>query len=389
MADLLDKYRQKATKMSDLKTQDRMSGYSKGGDVNYLTVDDGENRFRIFPPHANGGKTFCEPKCVSWLSLEVEEYEGGKKTGEKKIKRKPVMNSIVHSGGLIDKDLIDSYVAYAEKRFEEMFESEADRKTAMEKIRDNRTGVASKRSWAMYAYKYIQSKPIFGLLEISNGTKKKVNELILTLDSAENPLATDPLSDIDEGICLIINKKGAGLQTEYSVDFHSSRKSKFSVDLIPTPLTIDDLTTLESHKSLKDTFFGVFTDRMFSQQLEGLQRFDEESGFNFMQEEAFIQEMESISDLVGKFAKKYEPKVQAEEKEETKEEEVKKLPKTSVKSFKVEAKEEEVETENEEEPFEADYEVEEKSEEQPKVESAADKLAKIKAQMEARRNKGV
>ena len=191
MSSILDKYRKKKVAVDALKQQHKASGFGGGSNdrADFLSIDDGSNRFRVFPPHLDdGGETFTEPKCVSWLSVEVDEYDdAGNKTGDKVRKRKPVFNSAVHGnpaiavensdGKTVRLDLIEMYIDFAKEKLKESFDRKADYDEQVEMMYDWQTGIYPKKGWVFYAFKYIQDKSIFGLLEISNGLKKKINEL--------------------------------------------------------------------------------------------------------------------------------------------------------------------------------------------------------------------
>jgi hypothetical protein len=380
MSQLLEKYRQKKTQMADMRSQDKSVPFSSGNSdrAEYLSIDDGENRFRIFPAHLEGGgSTFTEPKSVHWLTVNVDEYnEKNEKTGETVQKRKPVFNTIVHGNPAIGRDIIEEYIEFAKERLAEMYDKKSEREEAINTMYDWKVGIHAKASWVMYAYKFVQNKPIFGILEISNGVKKKINELITTLDTPDTPLVTDPLSDIDDGICIVIKKSGVNLKTTYAIEFHSERKGKFNVEMLPTPLTMDDIAILERYDSLHKMFNNVYSTRHFEMQLDGLRHFDEEvTGWNFMEDPAFIDKMEEINDLVQKYAKKVRSEDDQDESQKEESSESQEKLKTSSKAIK-----EAPQSDNSSEDGENNTEDQEQDQKQPeKALTPQERLALLKA----------
>jgi len=113
MSNLRNKY--KATNSDALKNKireedDHMNEYFSGR-AGYHDIDDGKNKFRLYPNH-DPNEVFSVMKVVHWVSIENDEGDMG---------RRPVFNSRIHGG--TDFDLFDSYIK-ASKRF--MAENEDD-----------------------------------------------------------------------------------------------------------------------------------------------------------------------------------------------------------------------------------------------------------------------
>jgi hypothetical protein len=86
-----------------------------GAKAGYHIIDNGDNKFKIFPYHPDGGgESFAECKCVVFLDCKVpkRDSEGKEIEGEYEIKRKPIFNSKIHAGILLD--IVDESVLIAD-----------------------------------------------------------------------------------------------------------------------------------------------------------------------------------------------------------------------------------------------------------------------------------
>ena len=100
----------KATSLKSLVGENTRAGY--------LNVNEGENKFRIFPAFP-GEKTFIYEKSTSFLPRIVKDES----SGEEEIKRKPVFNAKVHSNS--SRDLVEEYIKYlTDKAEKEVGDSE-------------------------------------------------------------------------------------------------------------------------------------------------------------------------------------------------------------------------------------------------------------------------
>jgi hypothetical protein len=396
---MIDRSKYRSAPIQELKNLDSEMGQRRGfaksfdrGD--YHSIDSGDNKFRIYPAHLSSkSPIFWRPKSVSWLTVWVDKYdENNKKTGEKEQKRRPVFNSDIHGPReLSNVDLIKAYIDYAKKRIEELYEGEAEQKAAKDLLYNWKTGLSPKMSWVMYADKYDnKGQKKLGILEISNSIKKQFNELASQSEGQQDVVSTDPFTDPNEGISVIISKTGEKLDTKYKVELESVRKGKFALEYVPTPLEDEDLEKMEKFESLENLFSNNFTVRHFEMQLDGLNHFDEEFQFGFLAEDEFIVKMEEIKDLVLKYAKKTESKEDVNEEEE----EVVEKKQTSTPTPRRSASVKQVESKKEEDPEEEEDEEEEpqtkpirrevpRQEESPeKTTSTAERLAAIRAKLQ-------
>ena len=96
-------------KVSDDVNKTMRVNNSNRGD--YLTIDEGINVFRLFPPHNPDEPTF-QPTVVYWLDCRVpkQDAEGNPIEGEFEWKRRPIFDSRIH--GNTQKDIIDEYIKF-------------------------------------------------------------------------------------------------------------------------------------------------------------------------------------------------------------------------------------------------------------------------------------
>jgi hypothetical protein len=302
----IDRSKFKAAPISAMKKLDgelgQRKGYSNYQKVGYHTIDSGDNKFRIYPPHPEQKEpVFWFPKSVAFLSLETDLYdEKGEKTGQKEIKRRPVFTSDIHGPKeLAGKDLIKMYIEYAKAQFTNIFETPDEIKNASDLLYNWKVGVAPKLSWIMYADKYDEKgQKTLAVLEVGNGVKKKINELASEMDTGDSPVAVDPFTDPEDGIAIIVSKNGEGLQTEYKVNLESKKLSKLNISFVPTPLTDSDLEKFIEFKSLESQYKDSFRRKDFELQKEGLMRFDTDNQFFFFENPDFIEIMEQFQDLI-------------------------------------------------------------------------------------------
>lgn len=361
----------KATSTEVSKAKEKEAGLKarngSGSDLVFHTLEQGDNKFRFYPYHPDGGgETYFEHKVVNFLPIEVDVWEDGEKIeGESQIKRKPIFNAKVHGG--YPKDLVEEYHSIAKKMGEEMGKDE--KKKFLDKVFHYKTGVNTSRGWVVYADKHTDdNQKIFGLLEFSNPVKKEINKVVGS-EGDDEVMDNDPFTDPDDGICVIINKTGKMLDTEWSVSLETKKSGKFGYEMIPTPLDDSQLERYLEKDSLYKKFRNVFKRADFEKQVEGLQRVDQENEFGIFETEEFLKVMEEISDMIP------EDKEEKEEKSEKKEK-----PKATKKPEPTpEPEEEEVEDKQEEEEQE-EPEVEEKPKSTAKM-STADRLAAIRAKM--------
>lgn len=298
--------------------------------TSYLKIDDSKsgNLFRIYPPHPyemGGGDVFAEPKVVCFLPMLVEEKNDKGEVvtdsmGRAKLveKQKSVFNSRIHGG--LEKDLVEEYVKYALQVLEEkakMVQSvdeqlkiqnqiEAIKGSYQKKI----NGLKYNQSWVMYVDKitFDEERNIskkFGLLEIKPAVKNALNTLAASTDSQDNPISTDPFTDPDHGraIKIFYNPKptSGSSNTYYTVVFDSVTELKkladgSSISANRTfPLSDKELEAFSEEEPLAKKFRGVFSQRDFTLQMNGLELFDKKHGIGIFNTPEFVSIIEEIA----------------------------------------------------------------------------------------------
>ena len=77
-----------------------------GNRLDFLTVDEGKNTFRIFPAHNWEKDPPYRAFRTTWLQCELPEYVDGKETGKTTLKNKKIFIATQH--GNQERDIIES-----------------------------------------------------------------------------------------------------------------------------------------------------------------------------------------------------------------------------------------------------------------------------------------
>lgn len=306
-----DRSKYKATPMSAVQQQDaehdlkRPSGRK---DKNRLSIELGDNKFRLFPVHPDGGgKTYSESRCISFLPLETKKRDKDGKVieGEVEIKRRPVFNSKVH--GDLSEDLCEVYLEVAKNiAIPEFTEDAKEQETIWKKV-TGMEGVKPKDSWVVYAAPVSGSgdEATFGevgLLEFGKTVKDQIRDKALEF-IAGDITSPDPYTDPDDGICIVINKSGKGLDTKYTVELDTVKTGKFKVELVPTMIPDEVMEVWSQMEPLYKMNVGVFKKSDLELQIEGLTRFDESlasKGYpiRVIERPEFLEAVERLIELV-------------------------------------------------------------------------------------------
>lgn len=315
-----DRSKLKATALSTVKQQEKDQQTKRpssgdGFDRSYHKIDNGDNIFRIFPFHPDGGgSSFAEAKCVSFLSVNTQkrDQQGKPIEGEFEVKRRPIFNSKVH--GNLEKDLVETYLDVAKKiaipNFVDGDREEFDR--IWKKI-TGMDGIKPQDTWVVYAAKLESGKWNLGILELKKTIKNQLTDLAAAFsDDVQSP---DPFTDPDDGIAIIINRSGEGLKTEYKVTLQSEKikdKGRITESYIPTPLTDQQLEEWSKLDSLHKTYVNVFKRSDLEAQIDGLQRFDQElaakhkAAIAVLQYDEILNVIDELSNVVPEEAEKEE-----------------------------------------------------------------------------------
>jgi hypothetical protein len=275
-----DRSRLKATPLNKLKSQEELnkSKRPKGNfNADYHKIEDGDNIFRIFPPHPEelgGGETYSEPKTVTFLEVTKQKRDDNGKPidGEFEVKRAPIFHAKVH--GNLENDPVDAYIDFMKNRvLPDNFDGDI---TELKKeVTNGKFGVKPSDGWVMWAAKKGKDGSLgnLALLEVKPSVATQMTEIAAEF-AGEDVQSPDPFTDIDEGICVVINKSGKDLNTEYKVSLEKKKKDKLNWELVPTPIPDDLGEIFMSKDPLKKMYVGVYKRSDFELAVEGLKNFD-------------------------------------------------------------------------------------------------------------------
>lgn len=280
-----DRSKYQASSLADIKKQqeshEQVRPSNSNNDVH--EIKPGDNWFRIAPVHPDkGGVAPWEPKCVSFLDVKQQKRDENKRPieGEFEVRAKPIFNSRVHGG--LEKDLVEEYMKVAKEFAIPNF---TDDKKLQEKIwkmitafdvAKKKSGIKPNDTWECYAW---NKSGKFATLSLKKSMKEGMASLAASVDDG-GPTTTDPFSDPDYGIPIIITKVvgKTDLETKYLVGFaetaENDGKGRITKVTVPLALTDQQLQQLDKVKSLYERFVNSFTRKDFDFQLEGLQNVD-------------------------------------------------------------------------------------------------------------------
>lgn len=334
----IDRSKFKATSLKAQEEKDKEVEYltknQNNGGFNRLTLEDGTNKFRVYPGNPNvEGSTTMESKVVNFLPYDKpEKNDAGEfikdKQGNLVTKRtvKGIFNSKVHGG--LKHDLVESYIEIGNKIAKENFETEAEQKKYLFPIYGNGKtvkGIQPKTTSVVHADKQKSNGAFdFGEFEFTKAVKIGYNK-IAAAESVNDPLGSDScFTDIEEGRLLIVIKdsKAEKPQDYYNVSIDSEKETvqlangqKAQV-LKTYPLTDDQLERFLSATPLIN-YRTCFKRRDFELQLKGLEIFDTENGLNIFDSDEFKE----IVQLIDAELPTEEEEKNSEQKAETEKEE--------------------------------------------------------------------
>lgn len=328
-----DKVSSKALKQRDQEIENTISD-RKGGYAGFLSIDDGQNKFRIYPPHPNDeGNKFVQAKQVWWLPVMTEKKDKNKEVVKNEDGsavmvevRKPIFDSRIHSENM-NIDLVDEYIKFLKNKLSDDGLSDDEIEEAMLPIYGSYAkkiqGIVGKPTWIVYADKHKGNSKEFGRLEFGRAVKMGINDLI-AVEEGDEPLTTEginnPFTDVEEGRLLIVtydsNAKKPMDYYKVQIDSSYDRETKM-VNLFP--LGDDDLEKFMEYPSLASLYKDSFKRKDFELQLEGLKRVDDKNNYGIFGHEEFLEIVSNIMEMVpededeSEETEKSEPKKEKEE----------------------------------------------------------------------------
>lgn len=314
MSDSFDRNKFRPTPLTVMKEKDRTDS-EKAGIKNNITVPDyhkiehGKNFFRIYPAHpSTDGKiqTFFEMKSGAYLPMLLPKFEKGEMVMENgapvlEERKKFVFNALVHGPDGVKKDLIQEYIALANKIAKEHFTDEKKRKEFLEPFQYKKNVVGSglmiDNKWIVYCDKIEGEKRTLGRLEFGMAVRQALNDIIRREDDGESTINVDPFTDPDDGRAIVIdyNSKAERPQDYYSVGLYAPLVKGGGGQIKLFPLTDEDLEEFMKYEPLSKMFRNVYTRRDFDFALQGITYFDNKFSLGIVETEEFLAIAEEIS----------------------------------------------------------------------------------------------
>ena len=312
MTEQFDRSKFKGAKLSKLretkeqadKKDVRLLGSSEGR-VNFLSVEEGRNEFRIMPPHNPNDPTY-RPLRAAMLECELPVFEDGKETGKFEFKNKKIFIATQHGNEALrklGKDPIETYIKYVNDEAS-LIDGKDEKQKFLSPIRGWRGrdgkwnwGILPSTSFVCYAVKDNQ----LGRLELWNSWVKEMDKIMALIEEEEDEvLDIDPFSDPDEGYPLVIKKeKNEKDRWEYTVDrLNPKKRQSWDEFCEENRVTDEQLKELYDKESLTELYVDCYTKRDFDLAINGLRLFDKKFKFNIFENDEFLDELEEIEKLV-------------------------------------------------------------------------------------------
>ena len=297
---------------------------NQGGRTSFYTVNkEGRYELRVLPS-VKGEKPYISRKVVK-LPIECPIYDkDGKDTGKKEVRQKDVFTSDVHSDKMGGKDAVMIYIDFVYALANDIQDSD-EKKKFLAPITGyfNRQkqwvwGVSPNLNYVCYVY--VEDE--IHRFDVRPQWWKKMKNISLER-SNDNVINIDIFSDCDEGYPLIINttlnEKGKS-QFDISCGLpDASKRESWDDFFLRTRVPDNILQELEELPSLEDQYKDVFSRKDWDMQIEGLERFDKQNGFEIFQNDEFLNALEELEKLVPEDDEvKQVAKIPSKKKEEPK-----------------------------------------------------------------------
>ena len=277
----------------------------------YLTIDEGINLFRLFPPHpAKPGEEeqpTMQPKVVYWLECRVQKTDanGEPIEGEFEWKRRPIFDSRIHGG--TPKDIIDEYIKFTKAMVFDTKDTETAKKmiAPINGWRDKsgkwNPGILPSQSFVAYATKGDITIANLGRLELFQAEKNELERLNIDETSGE-PISTDIWSDPDDGQQFVLNRvkndKGKWEHIITKRTFTPTKGSDVTKEwqrfMDSQKIPDDVLEHWSKMEPLETQFRNAYKRSDYEKAVEALMKFDKDNGFNTFENDEFLDIMREI-----------------------------------------------------------------------------------------------
>ena len=270
MSSIRDKFTATKTAVLKKNKEEEDLNLNSGRGSDFLTIETGLNKFRIFPKH-EGEEAFSHIRSYHWVSYEKDN----------EIKRTNVPNSRVHGG--TDKDIIDKYISAVRSTLDA---ADADDAKKLKDMVSFPNGIHMSTTWLVYANKVVKGKPDqFGLLELKKTVRDAMNELSIVEDESE-AIEMDPFTDPDEGKPILVTYND---KAKKAADYYKTQLSKNVL-----PLTDEELERFEKVQPLSKNGLLQYTIVQFETAVEGLRIYDEENEIGVFETDEFQEIIEEV-----------------------------------------------------------------------------------------------
>lgn len=309
----------KGAKLSTLKDEkkkaDAKDKIFKGGRSDYHKVEDGDNIFRILPPHNPEKEPSWRPIRATWLECMVDEYnDKGEATGKKVRGNKRIFISTIHGKGeQKDRDIVETYIRFLCDQANDTIQDKEDRKKYLAPVygyKDKKGkfvgGIMPSTSYVSYA---LDDAGKLGRLEVYKAVFEQIDRLNVEEDDEDGFLEIDVFANPDEGYPLKITKSKENNKTTVVVQkVLPKRKETMEEFYERTKVTDAQLKELSEKESLTELYVESYKRSDFEFALDGLKYFDEKNEFGIFENDDFLEELENISKLYPDESKKEETK---------------------------------------------------------------------------------
>lgn len=304
----LAKIKERTKEVADITNQYENDQF---GGVKRMNIKaDGTYIIRLYPPHPSDDAISIEPKMVYWLPAMVNKKENGQVVKNAdgspvKVKgKRPFFDAKVHGGAQYD--LVDTYINLVKKKAEQLYpskEDENDKKAYLTPVigsfGENRVqGILGKRSFVFYGelLKNGETEGEFYEFEVSTAVKKQI-EKAAAFEQNDEPLGTDAcFTDIVNGLPVkIVVNSVAGKNDPnawYTANIHKEIvKQNIGGKIVSTikeyPISDEKMKFYDENVEPLINYRKAFKRSDLISQLKGLRMFDEEHGFNVIDEDEF------------------------------------------------------------------------------------------------------
>ena len=262
----------------------------------YLSIEDGKNKFRVFPAHPesdldedgrNIGR-YAQARHQVWV--KIKDRDG-------KIANRSFVNARIHAGQ--ERDLVEVYHKIATDIIKNSSLNTKQKAQKLKNLSDFNLGIKHQGKFVAYAVNISKKsedgdKPAEegrrGLIEITYGIKKQLDKISLA-EKEEDPTGACIVSDPNEGVVITINKDPNAANTEkYSVT-QGRKPFAFAQEDVNWWIEEDSITAL------------LFTDVNYhkgtiKQVLEGIENYDKTNKVGVADTDDFLDAYDELLALL-------------------------------------------------------------------------------------------